>query len=77
MTTPREKGPMEKILNDGESLKDLSVKTGIPYETLKSYNQKKREPSFKNAIAIARAQNLSLVTMGEIFGYEVKGLPYA
>ncbi len=68
---------MEKILNKGETLKDLAERTGIPYATIKSYNQKKSEPSFKNVIAIAKAQNLSLVAIGEAFGFDVKGLPYA
>lgn len=73
----REDGPLEKLLHKGETLKDLSLKTGISYNTLRSYNQRKAEPSFKNVIAIAKAQNLSLVAIGEAFGFDVKGLPYA
>jgi len=77
MITPKERGPMQKLLNKGETLKGLSEKTGISYETLKGYNQGKHEPSLKNAIAIAKAQNLSLVRIGEAFGFDVEGLPYA
>jgi transcriptional regulator with XRE-family HTH domain len=77
MTAPKERGPMQKLLNKGETLKGLAERTGISYETLKSYNQGKHEPSLKNAIAIAKAQNLSLVAIGEAFGFDVKGLPYA
>jgi hypothetical protein len=73
----REDGPLEKLLNKGENLRDLASKTGISYNTLRSYNQGKSKPSFENAIAIAKAQNLSLVRIGEAFGFDVEGLPYA
>jgi predicted transcriptional regulator len=77
MNELREKGPMEKILKEKQTLKDLSKAAGIPYRTIQSYNQGKHEPSFKNIIAIAKAQNLSLVRIGEAFGFDVEGLPYA
>jgi hypothetical protein len=69
--------PMDKLLRPGQNLKKLSVASGIPYDTIISYNSGGKEPSLRNALKLARGLNCSLIKIAEAFGMDVKGLPYA
>jgi DNA-binding XRE family transcriptional regulator len=72
-----EDGPVEKILKEGQNMKDLAAVSGIKYRTLVSYNCDGVKPSLENAVKIAKAQQISLVRVAESFGLDVAGLPYA
>ncbi len=61
----------ERSINKSKLVK----KMGISYQTLDHWENRRRVPSFENAILLAKELQVSLKTLGASMGFDIREIP--